>query len=403
MIASSFGKARIGTRRAEFAEEEARIEKRSRHELLRSSRDAAGNSLPACRKKVNNRGRNVQIVPVFIQSIQIMIGLRSRIFLYNSGMRSAALLALILVLPPIAVRSQDNHKASNADVDRWMTELSNWGRWGKDDQRGTLNLITPAKRKQAAASVKQGYSISLEHDVLTEKAVDNANPFTRTMQPGTGVFRMDTYSVSYHGLGQTHFDALCHANYHGKIYNGFSVDQVQAEGCPKDSVEGAKSGIMTRGVLIDIALLKGVPFLEPGTPIYPEDLDAWEKRTGVTVVAGDAVFIHTGRWEMRTQKGPSRTYAGLHASCAKWLHDHGVALLGSDAAQDVNPSQVEGVTLPIHQLALVAMGLPLLDNCDLEELSKEAQRRKQWTFLLTAAPLAVPGGTGSPLNPVATY
>jgi len=204
-------------------------------------------------------------------------------------------------------------------------------------------------------------------------------------------------------LGQTHFDALCHANYNGKIFNGFSVDEVQAEGCPKDSILAAKTGVMTRGVLIDIAKLKGVNYLEPGTPIYPEDLEAWEKQTGVKVAAGDAVFVRTGRWAMRAEKGPSRTYAGLHASCARWLHDRDVAILGSDAAQDVNPSQVEGVGLPIHELALVAMGIHLFDNCDLEELGKEAAKRKRWVFLLTAAPLAIPGGTGSPLNPIAIY
>ena len=299
--------------------------------------------------------------------------------------------------------AQSDHKMTKADVDRWMKELSNWGRWGQDDQRGALNLITPEKRKQAAALVKEGYPISLAHDALTEKAIDNANPFVRTLQPGAGTFRMDTYSVSYHGLGQTHFDALCHANYEGKIYNGFSVDEVQAEGCPKDSVLVAKTGIMTRGVLMDIARLKGVNYLEPGTPIYPEDLEAWEKQAGMKIAPGDAVFIRTGRWAMRAEKGPSRTYAGLHASCAKWLHDRGVAVLGSDAAQDVNPSLVEGVGLPIHQLALVAMGIHLFDNCDLEELGKQAAQRKRWVFLLTAAPLAIPGGTGSPQNPIATY
>jgi len=315
-------------------------------------------------------------------------------------MRKAGLLLLVAAAVSTA---QSDHKMTKADVDRWMTELSNWGRWGKDDQRGALNLITPEKRKQAAALVKEGYPISLAHDVLTEKAVDNASPFVRTLLPGTGTFRMDNYSVSYHGLGQTHFDALCHANYEGKIYNGFSVEEVKEEGCPQDSIIGAKTGVMTRGVLMDIARLKGVDYMEPGTPIYPEDLEAWEKQAGVKVAAGDAVFVRTGRWAMRSLKGPSRTYAGLYASCAKWLHDRGVAILGSDAAQDVNPSGIEGVTLPIHQLALVAMGIHLFDNCDLEELGKEAAKRKRWVFLVTAAPMAIPGGTGSPINPIATY
>ena len=299
--------------------------------------------------------------------------------------------------------AQSEHKMTKADVDRLRSELSNWGRWGKDDQRGALNLITQEKRKQALALVKEGYPVSLAHDLLTEKAVDNPNPLVHTMLPASGVFRMDNYSISYHGLAHTHFDALCHANYQGKIYNGFPVDEVGPEGCPQDSILVAKTGVMTRGVLMDIAKLKGVEYLEPGTPIYPEDLEAWEKQAGVKVAAGDAVFVRTGRWAMRAQKGPSRTYAGLHASCARWLHDRGVAILGSDAAQDVSPSQVEGVGLPIHELALVAMGIHLFDNCDLEELGKEAAKRKRWVFLLTVAPMAIPGGTGSPINPIATY
>ena len=119
--------------------------------------------------------------------------------------------------------------------------------------------------------------------------------------------------------------------------------------------------------------------------------------------AGDVIFIRTGRWARRAKLGPASNYAGLHASCAKWLHDRGVAILGSDDAQDVSPSLVEGVRQPIHQLALVAMGIHLIDYCDLEELGKEAAKRKRWEFLLTAAPMAVSGGTGSPINPIATF
>jgi kynurenine formamidase len=301
----------------------------------------------------------------------------------------------------------DPHAMTKADVDRQMTELSNWGRWGKDDQLGTLNLITPAKRKQAIALVKEGYPISLSHNELTEKVADNPSPFMHTMimpKAGSTVgYVMDNYAVSYHGLAHTHLDALCHGFYEGKSYNGFPESEVTEQGCIHDSILVAKKGIMTRGILMDIAALKGVDYLEPGTPIYPEDLDAWEKKAGVKVGPGDVIFIRTGRWARRAEKGPTNKYAGLHASCAKWLHDRGVAILGSDDAQDVSPSQVEGVGLPIHQLALVAMGLYIFDNVDLEELSKEAAKRKRWEFLLTAAPMAIEGGTGSPLNPIATY
>jgi len=312
--------------------------------------------------------------------------------------------------PPSGSENPEHHMTKD-DVDRLMTELSNWGRWGKDDQLGTLNLITPAKRKEAAGMVKEGVAISLAHDILKQKAEDNASPFNQTVQPrpqnfnGTG-FGGDTYSVSYHGFAHTHMDALWHANYQGKMYNGYSIDTITPEGGGKDSILVAKNGVFTRGVLMDIPKLKGVEYLEPGTPIFPEDLNAWEKEAKVKVSAGDVIFIRTGRWARRAAKGPwnvGRSAAGLHASCAKWLKSHDVAVLASDVAQDVSPSQVQGVGLPIHQIVLVALGLYIFDNCDLEQLSDEAAKRKRWAFLVTAAPLAVPGGSGSPINPIAMY
>jgi kynurenine formamidase len=299
-----------------------------------------------------------------------------------------------------------DHKMTKADVDKWMTELSNWGRWGKDDQAGTLNFITPAKRKQAAALVKEGVAVSLAHDIDTEKAEDNASPMVHTMNPRAGSFALDTYTFNYHGYNHTHMDALCHAFYQGKMFNGFSQDEVTAKGAAKDSILTAKNGVFTRGVLMDIPRLKGVDYLEPGTPIFPEDLDAWEKQAGVKVGEGDVIFIRTGRWARRIAKGPwnvGRNSAGLHASCAKWLHDRGVAMLGSDVASDVVPSQVEGVFLPIHQMVLVAIGIHIFDDCDLDPLAQAAASRKRWAFLLTAAPMAIPGGTGSPLNPIAIF
>ena len=308
-----------------------------------------------------------------------------------------------------AATENPDHQMTKEDVDRWMTELSNWGRWGKDDQLGTLNLITPAKRKEAAGLVKEGVAISLAHDILKEKAEDNGSPFNQTVQPrppnfnGTG-FGGDTYSVSYHGYAHTHMDALWHANYQGKMYNGYSIDTITPEGGTKDSILVAKNGVFTRGVLMDIPKLKDTEYLEPGTPIYPEDLDAWEKQAKVKVSSGDVIFIRTGRWARRADKGPwnvGRSAAGLHASCAKWLKSRDVAVLASDVAQDVSPSQVTGVGLPIHQIVLVALGLYIFDNCDLEQLSQETAKRKRWAFLVTAAPLAVPGGSGSPINPTA--
>jgi kynurenine formamidase len=297
-------------------------------------------------------------------------------------------------------------------VERWMTELSNWGRWGETDELGATNLITAQKRVQAASLVKQGISVSLAHDTIKEAAVDNPTPFEHEMTT-SGIdatpefpFCVDRYSILYHGFGSTHLDAICHMFHDGKMFNGHPKEEVTDDGAQKYSIHRLKNGILTRGILMDIPRLKGVPYLEPGTPIYPEDLEAWEEKAGLKVESGDAVFINTGRWKLREERGPwdiAERSAGLYASCARWLKQRDVAILGSDAASDVIPSGVEGAPLAIHRLVLVAMGMPIFDNCDLGAVSEESARLNRWEFLLTAAPIRVVGGTGSPLNPIATF
>jgi kynurenine formamidase len=309
-----------------------------------------------------------------------------------------------------ASRSQAG-AATKADVDRWMKEVSNWGRWGKDDQLGAINLITPAKRKTAAAEVKEGVSVSMAHEPLTEKAPDNGDPFVFEMlatgdAPVLGQFSVDRYSVLYHGLAHTHMDSLSHIFVGGRMYNGHPASSITKKGADKLEVANFRNGIFTRGVLMDIPRLKGVPYLEPGTAIWPEDLDAWEKKAGMKVQSGDVVFIRTGRWALRAAKGAGAyadKQAGLHASCVKWLKSRDIAMLGSDAGSDVNPSGIEGNTHPVHQLILIGMGAPIFDNCDLEAVGEAAAQRNRWTFLVTAAPIPVKGGTGSPLNPIATF
>ncbi|HUQ92200.1 MAG TPA: cyclase family protein [Bryobacteraceae bacterium] len=309
-----------------------------------------------------------------------------------------------------ALFAQQRPAITQQTIDQWMKELSNWGRWGKEDQLGTVNLITAEKRRQAALLVKDGVSVSLAHDTLKEKAVDNSNPFSHEMKATGarpfGQYSVDEYKVSYHGYAHTHMDSLCHIFYKGQMYNGFKQETITDAGAQKLAVTNFKNGIFTRGILMDIPKLKGVPYLEPGTPIYPEDLDAWEKQAGIKVASGDVVFIRTGRWALRAAKGPwdvGSKSAGLHASCARWLKSRDVAMLGSDAASDVMPSGVAGVVQPIHQLILIALGTPIFDNCDLEAVSAEAAKRKRYAFLITASPIPVPGGTGSPLNPIAVF
>jgi kynurenine formamidase len=300
---------------------------------------------------------------------------------------------------PPAVTSQD--------ITKWMTDLSNWGRWGKDDQRGTLNLITPAKRKQALLLVREGASVSLAHTVDRAPAPDSPRPLGQQMTLDAGGHAMDLLTIWYHGSVITHVDSLCHYSHENKLYNGFDKTKIaEGVGCPENGIEHQKDGIMTRGILVDLPLLKKVPYLSEGTPVTPADLEAWERFANVKIGSGDAVFLRTGRWLQRAQKGPwnvARSAAGWHASVMPWLKQRDVALLGNDAVNDVQPSGVQGNGRPVHQLAIVAMGLPLIDVMDLEAVAETASRLKRWEFLLTAAPVPVLGGTGFPLNPIATF
>ncbi|HIN10619.1 MAG TPA: cyclase family protein [Acidobacteria bacterium] len=307
----------------------------------------------------------------------------------------------------------DRPAVTQADVERWKQELTNWGRWGQDDEIGTLNLITPEKRRQAAALVRDGISVSLARDAETEEAIDNPRPYQVTPLGITA----DEIRVSYHGFMHTHLDFLNH-NFigDGVTYNGYQPDPavVAAQGGhSRNTVHNAKAGIVTRGILIDMARFKNVPYLEPGTPIYIEDLEAWEEETGVTVSPGDAVVIRTGRWARRAEVGPwdiANRAAGLHASVIPWLRQRDIALLGGEAPQDVAPAGIDPEVTraddlgprPLHRFALIYLGMPLFDNLDLEALGEVAASENRWEFLLTAAPLPT-RGTGSPINPIATF
>jgi kynurenine formamidase len=306
-------------------------------------------------------------------------------------------------------KETEKPKVTKSGFEAMMKSLSNWGRWGADDELGTLNLITSEKRKQAAALVREGVTVSLAHDA-SKTPIASSSPFEQKMValPKDEEFSgaSDEYRVAYHGFSETHIDALCHMSYKGKLYNGYSQKEVTERGAAKLSVLNIKRGIVTRGILMDMPKLFGTRFLEGGQAIYPSHLDAWEKAASVKVESGDVVLIRTGRWErakVEKEWDIMKNSAGLHASCLTWLKARDVAVVGSDLALDVLPSGVEGVPFPVHMGVLVAMGMPILDNCDFEAVSEAAQARQRWAFSLTVAPLAVPGGTGSPVNPLAEF
>ena len=315
--------------------------------------------------------------------------------------------------PAGAPQAPPNHTVTQADMDRWKVELSNAGRWGKDDQKGALNLITPAKRREAAALVKEGFAVSLAHDVLTEKAIDNPQPFENTMVDVNEIRALDKIAVAFHGLSVSHMDALAHHYIHGKMYNGYPQSEYVTfeKGALKGSINNVKEGVFTRGILMDIPRLKGVEYLEPGTPIYVEDLEAWEKKTGVKVSAGDALFIRTGRWARRAKLGPSDTNfrAGLDASVIPWVRQRDVAVLASEMALSVLPfpptTQItdQDDYLPVHNFVIAALGVTVVDDLDLDAVGEAAAARKRWSFLVTMAPIALPHGTGSPINPTALF
>ena len=323
-----------------------------------------------------------------------------------AGQAVVAAMAITLV-PLIALGEEEQAPITVATIDAWATDLSNAGRWGDDDQLGTLNLITPAVRVAAAKLVTEGVSVSMAHPLLTARSADNWTPFEHRMQATpdkAGGWATDTWSLMFHGFAHSHIDALCHLAYKGKYYNGFPMSGTTAEGCKNLGITNIGDGIFTRGVLMDIPRLKGKDWLDPGQAVMVADLEAWEKQAGIKVGSGDAILLHTGRWLRRVKEGPTRgAYAGFHASTVPWLKARDAAVVGTDGGLDVYPSGVPDSGAPVHTLVLTALGMPILDVMDLTTVSVAAAERKRWTFLLTAAPMRVPNGTGSVINAIATF
>jgi kynurenine formamidase len=294
-----------------------------------------------------------------------------------------------------------------ADVDRYHRTLSNWGRWGERDQLGTLNLVTPEARARAAQAVRSGRAVSCARALPTEPGPSNPSPVVHAMLgTATEGYGADYLALAPHGYATSHVDALCHIFHEGRLYNGYGTERVTAHGALELGIHHLRDGIVTRGVLLDPPSVRGVAFLEPGTALHPADLEAAERAAGVRVASGDVLFVRTGRWACVAAHGdwnPRERLAGLHASCLPWLRERGVAALGGDGVQDVHPSGIDGVRLPIHTVGIVALGLSLLDNLDLERLAEAAREEGRHDFLVAIAPLVLRHGTASPVNPIAVF
>ncbi len=296
-----------------------------------------------------------------------------------------------------------------AQYERWQTELSNWGRWGKDDELGALNLITPAKRRAAAALVREGVTVSLASDAAKQKDVDVPCPVDWAMTSASNTGATDRISYPcIHGAGATHLDAFAHRFFNGRMWNGYEVAGLVTKdgGAARNSVLTMKNGIVTRGVLYDIPRLKGVPYLEPGTRIYAADLEAWEKKAGVKAGPGDALLLRWGRWARRARLGPwpiDEGSAGLDNSVLPWLKQRDVAVIGWETPAYVPQPPGDLPRLAVHDFVLTMLGVHLIDRADFEALSEAAAARTRWEFMLTIAPLPIPNGTGSPVNPIAVF
>ncbi len=314
-------------------------------------------------------------------------------------------LAALAIGCTAAVDTQEPRRPRNVEeFDAMFQELNNWGRWGADDELGTMNLITAETTRRAAALVRSGITVSLAHNPIPDEAPDNPDTaFNHTMGR---TLRSDTYEFRYHGYSVSHIDALCHFLWNDRLYNDVPPSATTPDGCGKLGIQNLKSGIITRGILLDFPRLREVPYLEPQTPIYIEDIEAWEEQAGIRVSPGDVIFVRTGRWARRAELGPwqlSGNSAGLHASVLPWIKERGVAFVGSDAATDVMPSLVDGITQPVHTMLIAGFGTSIFDNMDLETLAATAASENRWEFMLTAGPISVEGGTGSPLNPIAVF
>jgi kynurenine formamidase len=300
------------------------------------------------------------------------------------------------------------------EVLSYVRERRNWGRWGKDDDVGAINLITPQKRAAAAALVRSGRSVSLSREFPKTPAPGNAYPaqhWMRIIPRGRGGFSADYYGIFYHGVASTHLDALCHTWDEQGMWNGRDPQrEITFDGALFGAVDRWSDGIITRGVLLDVPRYRGEPYVQQAKPVHGWELEEIATAQGVTLEAGDAVVVYSGR-EAWQAAHPDRPYGapftpgvqerpGLHVSCLPFIRDHDVAVL----VWDMMDHMPIGYDIPwsVHT-AIFAYGIALLDNALLQPLAEACAQEGRYEFMLMIAPLKVVGGTGSPANPIALF
>jgi kynurenine formamidase len=283
--------------------------------------------------------------------------------------------------------------------------------WETGDRRGALNYLTPTETLAAVGDVRLGRAVSLGAQVEGRVSPDNPEPARHQMkglraaEAARGLaFGMDRIEMNVHGNADSHIDALCHVIFDGELYNGVPAETITEHGAAELSVGLAADGIVGRGVLLDVPRSRGVPWLEPGDHVTVDDLLATEKDEGARIGRGDILLVRVGHGQRRKERGPwdaAATRAGLHPSVVPFLAERQIAVLGSDGNSDTAPSLAEGVDYPVHVLAVNALGLMLMDYLQFEDLVRICEQAGRWSFLCLIAPLRLPTGTGSPINPIA--
>ena len=310
-----------------------------------------------------------------------------------------------------------NAPMTQAEFDKLFHDVSNWGRWGEADEMGTLNYLTPDRVRNAARLVRSGRSVSLARPIDTVTAVDNPNPAIHHMtqaydipaSDGEPQFVSDYLACACHGNAHSHLDALCHVAYKGRLYNDKPLDTVTSQGAKIMDIANYAHGIVGRGVLLDIPRLRKTGWLEPGDAVTSEELEAAEAAEGVRLGEGDLFVFRVGHPLRRERMGPwnidhgGEGRAGLHPTAMRLLHERKIAAFLPDGDGETVPSRVAGVIHPVHALQIGAMGLACGDSLQFEELAKVCEEERRWEFMVALAPLRLPHGTGSLVNPIAIF
>lgn len=306
------------------------------------------------------------------------------------------------------------------EFDRIFESVKNWGRWGPDDQLGTLNYVTPEKVRAAAGLVRSGRRVSMEIPINKLAGPDNPNPAIHFVSQAHDIdidshglrFGLDFLGMSCHGDCHTHVDALCHISYKGVTYNGLPAQEVlTSKGATTLDIASYGDGLVGRGVLLDIPRFRGVAWLEPGEAVTRAELEACERAEGVQLGEGDILVFRTGHHRRRLEMGAwdngyppaGEGKAGLHVDTVPWMHERKLAAFLPDGDGEAVPSTVPGMLYPIHPLQIVAMGMLASDSLQFEDLARACETERRWEFMVVGLPLRLPGGTGSPWNPIAIF